>query len=55
MLAHVDWFAAVGEPAVSTLLERADELAGVVAPRWFPGATERPGEIWVVLYRAVTR
>lgn len=55
VLAHVDWFAAVGEPAVSTLLDRADELAEAVAPRWFPGATERPGEIWVVLYRADRR
>lgn len=54
MLAHVDWSAVVvvGEPAVSTLLDRADELAEAVAPRWFPGATERPGEYWVVLYRA---
>jgi hypothetical protein len=53
MLAHVDWSAVVvvGEPAVSTLLDRADELAEAIAPRWFPGATERPGEIWVVLYR----
>ncbi|GGN03346.1 hypothetical protein GCM10011609_48000 [Lentzea pudingi] len=57
MLAHVDWSAVVvvGEPAVSTLLDRADELAEAVAPRWFPGATERPGEVWVVLYRDVTR
>lgn len=54
MLAHVDWSAVVvvGEPAVSTLLDRADELAEAIAPRWFPGATERPGEFWVVLYRA---
>jgi hypothetical protein len=53
MLAHVDWSAVVvvGEPAVSTLLDRADELAEAIAPRWFPGATERPGEVWVVLYR----
>lgn len=57
LLAHVDFSAVVvvGEPAVSTLLERADELAGAIAPRWFPGATERPGEIWVVLYRDSTR
>ncbi|WP_330277698.1 hypothetical protein OG205_19740 [Lentzea sp. NBC_00516] len=57
MLAHVDWSAVVvvGEPAVSTLLERADELAEAVAPRWFPGATERPGEFWVVLYRDFAR
>ncbi|MDX3662178.1 hypothetical protein PV646_33160 [Streptomyces sp. ID05-26A] len=56
VLAHVDWSAlvVVGEPAVSTLLDRADELAEAVAPRWFPGATERPGEVWVVLYRDVT-
>ncbi|MFD9700775.1 hypothetical protein [Lentzea sp. NPDC059081] len=54
LLAHVDWSAVVvvGEPAVSTLLDRADELAEAIAPRWFPGAVERPGEVWVVLHRA---
>ncbi|HEX7305892.1 hypothetical protein [Lentzea sp.] len=54
LLAHVDWSAVVvvGEPAVSTLLDRADELAQAIAPRWFPGAVERPGEVWVVLHRA---
>ncbi|MGW6444119.1 hypothetical protein [Lentzea sp. NPDC055074] len=54
LLAHVDWSAVVvvGEPAVSTLLDRVDELTEVIAPRWFPGAVERPGEVWVVLHRA---
>ncbi|MCP2250086.1 hypothetical protein [Lentzea aerocolonigenes] len=54
LMAHVDWSAVivVGEPAVSTLLDRAEELAYAVAPGWFPGAVERPGEIWVVLHRA---
>jgi hypothetical protein len=54
LMAHVDWSAVivVGEPAVSTLLDRADELAAAIAPGWFPGAVERPGEIWVVLHRA---
>ncbi|USX56092.1 hypothetical protein [Lentzea sp. HUAS12] len=54
LLAHVDWSAVVvvGEPAVSTLLDRADELTEAIAPRWFPGAVERPGEVWVVLHRA---
>lgn len=54
LMAHVDWSAVivVGEPAVSTLLDRAEELADAVAPGWFPGAVERPGEIWVVLHRA---
>ncbi|WP_329793361.1 hypothetical protein V1227_16025 [Lentzea sp. DG1S-22] len=42
----------IGEPAVTTLLERSDELADAVAPGWFPGAVERPGEVWVVLHRA---
>lgn len=54
LLAHVDWSAVVvvGEPAVSTLLDRVDELTEAIAPRWFPGAVERPGEVWVVLHRA---
>lgn len=57
VMAHVDWSAVivVGEPAVSTLLDRADELADAVAPGWLPGAVERPGEIWVVLHRAPFR
>ncbi|MFD5825988.1 hypothetical protein [Lentzea sp. NPDC060358] len=54
LMAHVDWSAVlvVGEPAVSALLDRADELADAIAPAWFPGAVERPGEVWVVLHRA---
>ncbi|MDX8048689.1 hypothetical protein SK571_04805 [Lentzea sp. BCCO 10_0798] len=54
LLACVDWSAVVvvGEPAVTTLLERSDELADAIAPGWFPGALERPGEVWVVLHRA---
>lgn len=54
LLAHVDWSAlvVVGEPAVSTLLDRADDLAEAIAPGWFPAAVERPGEVWVVLHRA---
>ncbi|GAA3647429.1 hypothetical protein GCM10022267_37520 [Lentzea roselyniae] len=55
-MSHIDWSAviAVGEPAVSTLLDRADELAEAIAPRWYPRAVERPGEIWVVLHRTFT-
>ncbi|ANZ34724.1 hypothetical protein BBK82_00155 [Lentzea guizhouensis] len=54
LVAHVDWSAVivVGEPAVSTLVERADELREAIAPRWWPGLLERPGENWVVLSRA---
>ncbi|GGU32939.1 hypothetical protein GCM10010178_26590 [Lentzea flava] len=56
LMAHIDWSAVivVGEPAVSTLLDRADELTEAIAPRWYPGAVERPGEIWVVLHRVFT-
>lgn len=55
MMAHTDWSAliVVGEPAVSILLERADELYEAVMPRWWPGVLERPGENWVVLSRSV--
>lgn len=53
LLAHVDWSAVivVGEPAVGVLLDRADELYEAIAPRWWPGVLERPGENWVVLSR----
>ncbi len=53
LLARFDWSAVVvvGEPAVSTLLDRADELAEAIAPHWFPGVVERPGEVWVELRR----
>jgi len=54
LVAHVDWSAliVVGEPAVSTLLDRAEELTEAIAPRWVPTAVERPGEIWIGLQRA---
>ncbi|SFQ99243.1 hypothetical protein SAMN04488564_101812 [Lentzea waywayandensis] len=57
LLACVDWSAVVvvGEPAVSTLIERAEELTEAIAPGWFPGTMERPGEVWVVLHRAFAR
>ncbi len=53
MMAHTDWSAliVVGEPAIRTLLDRADELYEAVGPRWWPGVLERPGENWVVLSR----
>lgn len=56
LMSHIDWSAviAVGEPAVSTLLDRADELAEAIGPRWYPRAVERPGETWVVLHRTFT-
>lgn len=56
LMAHIDWSAVivVGEPAVSTLLDRADELTAAIAPRWRPVAVERPGEIWVGLQRVFT-
>jgi hypothetical protein len=56
LMAHIDWSAVivVGEPAVSTLLDRVEELTEAIAPRWYPGAVERPGEIWVVLHRMFT-
>ncbi|MCG3751827.1 MULTISPECIES: hypothetical protein [unclassified Amycolatopsis] len=51
LLAHVDWSAVivVGEPAVSSLIARGDELAAAVGPRWQPAVVDRPGERWVVL------
>ncbi|SEQ79202.1 hypothetical protein SAMN05216188_105117 [Lentzea xinjiangensis] len=54
LLAWTDWTAVVvvGEPAVSGLLDRANELTRAVAPLWHPGLVERPGEVWVVLRRA---
>ncbi|RSM54142.1 hypothetical protein DMH03_35425 [Amycolatopsis sp. WAC 01376] len=57
LLAHVDWSAliVVGEPAVSSLIERGDELTAAVAPRWYPVVADRPGERWVVLKRTGLR
>ena len=57
LMSHIDWSAviAVGEPAVSTLLDRWEELTEAIAPRWRPSAVERPGEIWVGLHRARAR
>ncbi|MGW4400040.1 hypothetical protein ACWEHA_32530 [Amycolatopsis nivea] len=51
LLARVDWSAVivVGEPAVSSLIGRGDELAAAVGPRWQPAVVDRPGERWVVL------
>lgn len=56
LMAHVDWSAVivVGEPAVSALIERGDELRAAMAPRWDPAVANRPGERWVVLRRAGT-
>lgn len=57
LLAHVDWSAliVVGEPAVSSLIERGGELTDAVAPRWYPVVADRPGERWVVLKRTGLR
>lgn len=54
VLAFVDWSAlvVVGEPAVSDLVDRVEELTGAIAPRWFPATVERPGEVWLLLRRA---
>jgi hypothetical protein len=41
----------VGEPAVSSLIERGEELHTVIRPRWNPTIANRPGERWVVLRR----
>lgn len=56
LMSHIDWSAVVvvGEPAVSTLLDRWAELTEAIAPRWRPVAVERPGEIWVGLQRVFT-
>ncbi|GAA1033848.1 MULTISPECIES: hypothetical protein [Amycolatopsis] len=56
LLAHVDWSAVivVGEPAVSSLIERSAELSAALGPRWYPTAVDRPGERWVVLRRALS-
>ncbi|GHH54022.1 hypothetical protein [Lentzea cavernae] len=54
VLAFVDWstLVVVGEPAVSDLVDRVEELTEAVAPRWFPATAERPGEIWLLLRRS---
>ncbi|SHG95517.1 hypothetical protein [Streptoalloteichus hindustanus] len=54
LMAHVDWSAliVVGEPAVSSLIERGEELTTALRPRWYPAVLDRPGEQWVVLRRA---
>lgn len=56
LMAHIDWSAVivVGEPAVSSLIERGDELAAAIRPRWQPAVVDRPGEQWVVLRRALS-
>ncbi|MEY7970663.1 hypothetical protein AB8O38_01535 [Saccharomonospora xinjiangensis] len=53
LMSHIDWSAliVVGEPAVSSLIERGDELVAAVRPRWYPVVLDRPGEQWVVLRR----
>ncbi len=53
LMAHVDWSAliVVGEPAVSSLIERGAELTAALEPRWYPVVLDRPGEQWVVLRR----
>ncbi|KAA2258674.1 hypothetical protein F0L68_22810 [Solihabitans fulvus] len=54
LMAHVDWSAliVVGEPAVSSLIERGAELVAALRPRWDPVVLDRPGEQWVVVRRA---
>jgi hypothetical protein len=53
LMAHVDWSAliVVGDPAVTTLINRAAELETALHPRWYPVTVDRPGEQWVVLRR----
>jgi hypothetical protein len=53
LMAHVDWSAliVVGDPAVKSLISRADELHTALRPRWYPVVVDRPGEQWVVLRR----
>jgi hypothetical protein len=57
LMAHVDWSAiiVVGEPAVSSLIERGEELIAALAPMWYPVVADRPGERWVVLRRTGMR
>ncbi|MEU6265884.1 hypothetical protein [Saccharopolyspora shandongensis] len=57
LMAHVDWSAliAVGEPAVSSLISRGEELHAALQPRWYPVVVDRPGEQWVVLRRTGLR
>lgn len=57
LMAHVDWSAiiVVGEPAVSSLIERGEELTAALAPHWYPVVADRPGERWVVLRRTGMR
>jgi hypothetical protein len=57
LMAHVDWSAliVVGEPAVSSLIERGEELTAALAPLWYPVVADRPGERWVVLRRTGVR
>ncbi|MEV6231225.1 hypothetical protein AB0L88_25540 [Saccharopolyspora shandongensis] len=57
LMAHVDWSAliVVGEPAVSSLISRGEELHAVLQPRWYPVVVDRPGEQWVVLRRTGLR
>ncbi|MDG4791129.1 hypothetical protein O7626_35385 [Micromonospora sp. WMMD1102] len=57
LLSHVDWSAliVVGEPTVSSLIERGGELIAAVAPRWCSVVADRPGERWVVLRRTGLR
>lgn len=53
LMAHIDWSAVivVGEPAVSSLIERGEELYAALQPRWYPVVADRPCERWVVLRR----
>ncbi|MGW5642599.1 hypothetical protein ACWEV3_16560 [Saccharopolyspora sp. NPDC003752] len=57
LMAHVDWSAliVVGEPAVSSLISRGEELHTALQPRWYPVVVDRPGEQWVVLRRTGLR
>ncbi|MEV0701168.1 hypothetical protein AB0I53_25125 [Saccharopolyspora sp. NPDC050389] len=57
LMAHVDWSAliVVGEPAVSSLISRGEELHAALQPRWYPVVVDRPGEQWAVLRRTGLR
>ncbi|GAA2785342.1 hypothetical protein [Saccharopolyspora taberi] len=57
LMAHVDWSAliVVGEPAVSSLIDRGEELYAALQPRWYPVVVDRPGEQWIVLRRTGIR
>jgi hypothetical protein len=53
LMSHVDGSAlvVVGEPAVSSLIQRGDELRAALRPNWQPEVVDRPGEQWLALHR----